>query len=77
MTMSNRNNKFPWLVEHDPTRMYLGPFDTLSLTLTARAGYWPEGIIFQHKRTQKRPIFANGQLTAYPLKKKVAHDGQN
>lgn len=53
---------YPWNVVHDPERMYTGPFRDIDVKLTARAGYWPEGIIFEHKRTGERLIFRNGNL---------------
>jgi len=72
-----QRRKFSWLVVHDPSQMYLGPFDMLTLNLTARAGYWPEGIIFQHKRTQKRLIFQDGRLQTCASSEEVSHDRQN
>lgn len=53
---------YPWFVVHDPQKIYTGPFNKLALRLTAEAGYWPEGIIFQHKFTQERLIFVGGRL---------------
>jgi hypothetical protein len=73
--MKQTKNRNPWMVVHDPERMYRGPFHFLDLRETARAGYWPEGIIFQHKRTQKRLIVQKGQLTTYAAEE-VARDTQ-
>ncbi len=53
---------YPWQVVYDPARMYTGPFREIDLRLTAEAGYWPEGIIFQHKRTGEKKTFLNGHL---------------
>lgn len=74
--MKKTPNRYPWIVLEDPERMYSGPFHFLDLRLTAQAGYWPEGIIFQHHRTKKQLIVLNGQLTPYPVEK-VAHDTQH
>ncbi len=74
--MKQTKNRYPWLVIEDPKRMYRGPFHFLDLRLTARAGYWPEGIIFQHTQTKKQLIVLNGQLTPYPAEE-VAHDTQH
>lgn len=71
----NRTTNFPWLVVHDPQQIYTGPFHQLDLQLTAKAGYWPEGIIFQHKRTLKRLIFQDGRLIELTAQE-TAHDTQ-
>ncbi len=53
---------FPWNVVRDPQRMYTGPFREIDLRETAKAGFWPDGIIFQHQRTGQRLIFQDGAL---------------
>jgi hypothetical protein len=57
---------YVWQVVYDPERMYTGPFRALDLKETAKAGYWPEGIIFEHKRTGEQLVFLDGQLLEVP-----------
>jgi hypothetical protein len=75
--MKKTINRYPWLVVHDPERMYSGPFHSLDLRLTAQAGYWPEGIIFQHQRTRKRLIVQQGRLTPFAVEEVAQHDTQH
>lgn len=53
---------YVWRVVFDPSRTYTGPFRTIDLRLTAEVNYWPEGIVFEHKRTGERKTVQNGQL---------------
>ena len=73
--MKKAKTRNPWIVVHDPEHMYSGPFHFLDLRLTAQAGYWPEGIIFQHCRTQKRLMVLHGRLTPCD-RKETSHDTQ-
>lgn len=57
---------YVWCVVVDPTRTYTGPFRTIDVELTAEVGYWPEGIVFEHKRTGERKIFKDGHLITLP-----------
>lgn len=53
---------YVWCVVTDPSDTYTGPFRTIDVVLTAEVGYWPEGIVFEHKRTGERKAVQNGQL---------------
>ncbi len=53
---------YVWRVVTDPSHTYTGPFRTIDVELTAEVGYWPEGIIFEHKRTGQRKTVKDGQL---------------
>lgn len=55
---------YVWRVVIDPSRTYTGPFRTIDVMLTAE--YWPEGIVFEHKRTGERKTVKDGQLITLP-----------
>ncbi len=51
---------YAWRVVTDPTGAFTGPFRTIDVVVTGE--YWPEGIVFEHKRTGERKTVKDGQL---------------
>jgi hypothetical protein len=62
-----RERAYSWEVIDAPDAFWLGRiFRKLDITITAKSGDWPNGIVFQHVESKKMLVYWNGQILDLP-----------